>query len=79
MEPCENKPENYRVVPLCALLVLLSVYFLTNQKFALGAAVAGLIPYARSEGFIVLFAVGIYLLFFKKEYRLLVRLCILRS
>lgn len=55
--------------PLCALLVLLSVYFLTNQKFALGAAVAGLIPYARSEGFIVLFAVGIYLLFFKKEYR----------
>ncbi len=48
--------------PLCALLVILTIYFLVKEKYNAGAVVAGLLPFARSEGFIILFVVFVYLL-----------------
>jgi len=47
--------------PLCAFLVTLTLYLLVKQRFIGGAVVAGLLPFARSEGFIIF---GVVLLFF---------------
>lgn len=60
--------------PLCALIVLLSTYLIIDKKVALGAVVAGLLPYARSEGFIVMAVIGIYLIFVLKDYKKLIYL-----
>ncbi|MGB1039008.1 MAG: hypothetical protein ACPGYY_10210 [Bacteroidia bacterium] len=58
--------------PLCALMVLLSVYLIIDKKIALGTIVAGLLPYARSEGFIVMAIVGLYLIVVLNDYKKLI-------
>ncbi len=47
--------------PLCALLVVYTLYLLLKDKYIYGALVAGFLPFARSEGFIILFVVFVYL------------------
>ncbi len=46
--------------PMCAFLVCLTFYFLVKDQNIPGAIVAGLLPHARSEGFIILFVVFLY-------------------
>lgn len=55
--------------PLCAFLVTWCIYLVSKDKLISGAILVGLLPYARSEGFIVLFVVGLYLILVKRRYR----------
>jgi hypothetical protein len=57
--------------PLCALLVILTVYLFVFGKYTLTAVLAGFLPYSRSEGFIVLAIVAISLIIIKKQYKLI--------
>jgi hypothetical protein len=54
--------------PLCALWVTYSIYLLVVERYSRAALFAGFLPFARSEGFIIL---GIILLFLliKREFR----------
>ena len=54
--------------PLTAFLVMLSMYFLVSERIALGALVTGFLPHARSEGFIVLFAVFCFMLLTQRKW-----------
>jgi hypothetical protein len=54
--------------PLSALLVTLSLFLLLNKQYSLAALLAGFLPFARSEGFIILGVILVYLLL-KKEFR----------
>lgn len=58
--------------PLCALLVTLTIYFYSSKRFVAAAILAGFLPFVRSEGFIILFAIALFLLFIDKKYKLLV-------
>ena len=62
--------------PLCALLVILTVYLFVFEKYTLTAVLAGFLPYSRSEGFIVLAIVAITLIIIKKQYKLIPHLFI---
>lgn len=55
--------------PLCALLVSLTIYLYADKKHIASACLAGFLPYARSEGFIILFAVVLFLIFVDKQYK----------
>jgi hypothetical protein len=55
--------------PLCALLVILTVYLFVFKKYTSTAILAGFLPYARSEGFIVLGIVALILILFKNQYK----------
>ena len=57
--------------PLCALLVILTIYLFVFKKYNLTAVLAGFLPYSRSEGFIVLGIVAIILIIIKKQYKLI--------
>lgn len=57
--------------PLCALLVSLTLYFYIDKRYVASAILAGFLPFARSEGFIILFAVAFFLVFISKEYKAL--------
>lgn len=57
--------------PLCALLVISTVYMFAYKNYASAAILAGFLPYSRSEGFIVLGVIAVFLVIFKKEYRLI--------
>ncbi|MDB9883404.1 hypothetical protein OAD66_09760 [Bacteroidia bacterium] len=54
--------------PLCALLVVVTIYLLIKNQLVAGAILAGFLPYARSEGFIILFVVALYIVIIKKQY-----------
>jgi hypothetical protein len=54
--------------PLSALLVTLSLFLLVNKRYSLAALLAGFLPFARSEGFIILGVILVFLLL-KKEFR----------
>ena len=54
--------------PLSAVLVIWTVYLLSSEKWLAGASLAGFLPYARSEGFVVLAVVGFFLLIVKRRY-----------
>lgn len=58
--------------PLCALLVILTIYLYIDQRFIASAVLAGFLPFARSEGFIILFVIVLFLVFINKKYALLI-------
>ena len=60
--------------PLCAFLVTLTIYFVVRKKLFIGALVAGLLPFARSEGFIILGVVFIYFLIQKANWKIFLAL-----
>lgn len=60
--------------PLCALLVILTIYFIVNNKWMFGGIVAGLLPFARSEGFIILGVVFVYFLLKKANWKVFLSL-----
>jgi len=55
--------------PLCAFLVTLTIYLYSSQKYISAAVIASFLPFARSEGFIILFAVTFFLIFVDKQYK----------
>ena len=55
--------------PLFAFLLTWTILLFVKDKFVYAAIIAGFLPYARSEGYVVLAALGFYLVFIKKEYR----------
>jgi hypothetical protein len=55
--------------PLSALLVMLTLYLIIRQKWMTGAVLAGLLPFARSEGFVVLAVVIIYYLWQARKWQ----------
>ncbi|MDB4160877.1 hypothetical protein N9772_00735 [Bacteroidia bacterium] len=57
--------------PLCALLVILTLYLYIDKKYVASAVLAGLLPFARSEGFIILFAIAFFLIVVDKRYQTL--------
>jgi hypothetical protein len=54
--------------PLNAFLLIFIFYLFVGNRYTLGAIVTGFLPFARSEGYVIMFAIGIYLLV-QKEYR----------
>lgn len=55
--------------PLNAFLLMLVVYLFVSDKIMAGAILAGFLPYARSEGYVIIAVIGFYLLFILKNYR----------
>lgn len=53
--------------PLNALLLSWCIYLISGKKWLGAAIIAGFLPYARSEGFIIAGIIGVYLLFFEKN------------
>ena len=50
-------------------LLILFIYLTASQRWNMAAFLAGLLPFARSEGFIIMAVVGFYLLFIEKKYK----------
>jgi len=57
---------------LNAFLLILFMYLAACKRFNFAAGIAGLLPFARSEGFVIMLAVGFYLLFIEKKYKSLI-------
>lgn len=55
--------------PLCALLLSVLLLALVSDKIVLASIIAGLLPFARSEGFMIMAVVGFYVLFIQKNYK----------
>lgn len=53
-------------------LLIVFIYFIARQKWNIAAAIAGLLPFARSEGFVIMFATAFYLVFIVKQYKCLI-------
>ena len=49
-------------------LLILFLYLIAKKKWNLAAVICGLLPFARSEGFIIMAAAGFYLVFIEKKY-----------
>jgi hypothetical protein len=55
--------------PLSAFLLTFVVYLFSKSKVTAAAILAGFLPYARSEGYVIIAVIGIYLFFVLKNYR----------
>ncbi|MFT5481183.1 MAG: hypothetical protein ACI9UJ_002294 [bacterium] len=55
--------------PLNAFLLMVVLYLFTTKRTFTAAIVAGFLPFARSEGYVIIAVIGFYLLFVVKEYR----------
>ena len=69
---CFLAPENYIVTfsgltePLFALVLILGVYFIVKGNTLSGIIILSFLPFARSEGLVILCLIFVYLLFTKK-------------
>lgn len=52
--------------PICAIFLILFLYFATKDKWTLAALILGLMPFARSEGFVMVLLAIIFFLFSKR-------------
>ncbi|MFM9943775.1 MAG: hypothetical protein ACKVQB_00940 [Bacteroidia bacterium] len=50
-------------------LLALFIFLAASKRWNLAAFVCGLLPFARSEGFVIMAATGFYLLFIEKQYK----------
>lgn len=55
--------------PLNAFLMLWVVYLFATDKVMWGAVLSGFLPFARSEGFVIMAVIGFYLLFIVRNYK----------
>lgn len=51
---------------ICALFLLLFIHWALKGRYALGAVVLSFMPFARSEGFVIIGVVALYFLFTRK-------------
>lgn len=54
--------------PLNAFLLLGTIWLLIDDRYIAGAIATGFLPYARSEGYVIMAVIGLFLLW-KSEYR----------
>lgn len=54
---------------LNSFLLVVFIYLVTIKKWNLAALIAGLLPFARSEGFIISAIAGFYILVVEKQYK----------
>lgn len=50
-------------------LLITFIYFIAIKKWNIAGAIAGLLPFARSEGFVIMAATAFYLFFIVKQYK----------
>lgn len=50
-------------------LLILFLFLAASKKWNAAAAICGLLPFARSEGFVIMAAAGFYLIFIEKNYK----------
>ncbi|MCB9246103.1 MAG: hypothetical protein H6606_06690 [Flavobacteriales bacterium] len=55
--------------PLCALILSVCIFLFASKKWSAAAILAGFLPYARSEGFVIMAVFGFYLLFILRNYK----------
>ena len=55
--------------PLNAFLLMVVVYLFASDKIIPASIVAGFLPFARSEGYVIIAVIGFYLLFVLKHYK----------
>lgn len=55
--------------PLNAFLLMWVFYLFTVNRFYAAAILTGFLPFARSEGFVIMAAIGFYLLFIARNYK----------
>lgn len=55
--------------PLNAFLLLLVVYLFVSKRIITASVIAGFLPFARSEGYVIIAVIGFYLLFVLKNYK----------
>ncbi|MFT5725135.1 MAG: hypothetical protein ACI9JN_002258 [Bacteroidia bacterium] len=55
--------------PLSAFLLILVVYLFAKEHILTAAILAGFLPFARSEGYVIIAVIGFYLFFVLKNYR----------
>ncbi len=53
-------------------LLILFLFFAASKRWNAAAAICGLLPFARSEGFVIMAAAGFYLMFIEKNYKSLI-------
>lgn len=46
--------------PICALFLILFLYYATKEQWTLGSIIVGFMPFARSEGFVILLLILIF-------------------
>lgn len=57
---------------LNTFLLALFLYLAASKRWNMAAALAGLLPFARSEGFVLMAVAGFYLLFVERKYKSLI-------
>ncbi|MCB9241495.1 MAG: hypothetical protein H6608_10200 [Flavobacteriales bacterium] len=55
--------------PMCAFILMLAVWLFATERLMLGALVMGFLPYARSEGYVLMAVAGFYLLFIRGNWK----------
>ncbi len=50
-------------------LLILFLFLASTKRWNMAALVCGLLPFARSEGFVIMAAAGFYLVFIEKQYK----------
>ena len=55
--------------PLNALLLSLCIFYFSKNNFLIGSLIAGFLPYARSEGFVIAAIIALYLIVIAKNYK----------
>ena len=52
--------------PICAMFLILFLYFATREKWIIGSLIVGFMPFARSEGFVILTLIMVFFSFTKR-------------
>lgn len=55
--------------PLNAFLLMIVVYLFVSDRIILASIIAGFLPFARSEGYVIIAVIGFYLLFVLRNYK----------
>ncbi len=50
-------------------LLILFLFLMASKRWNLAAAICGLLPFARSEGFVIMAVTGFYLIIIEKQYK----------
>jgi hypothetical protein len=62
--------------PFNALVLSLCLWLFAREKYAWAAVISGFLPFVRSEGFVIIAAIGFYLFFIRRKYKYFVFLLV---
>lgn len=60
--------------PFNAFVLALCLWLFAKEKYAWAVVISGFLPFVRSEGFMIIAAIGFYIIFIKKKYKYFVLL-----